>query len=148
MTSKPANPGRDQAGRFAKGVSGNVAGKRPGTRHRTTLAVEALLDGQAEALTQKAVQRALEGDGMALRLCLDRIAPARKDRPTPFPLPKFETAADALFAMKSIVAAVADGVLTAGEAGAIAALIESYIKVAEAQDLAARVEALERKGGQ
>jgi hypothetical protein len=30
------------------------------------------LDGQAKALTQKAIELALSGDMMALRICLDR----------------------------------------------------------------------------
>jgi hypothetical protein len=43
------------------------------------LALEALLDGQANALTQKAIDLALGGDMAALRLCLDRILPPRID---------------------------------------------------------------------
>ena len=34
-----------------------------------------------ESLTQKAIDLALGGDMAALRLCLDRILPPRKDRP-------------------------------------------------------------------
>ena len=34
-------------------------GKPKGTRHRTTLAVEALLEGEAEQLTRKAIDLAL-----------------------------------------------------------------------------------------
>src|SRR5262249_245080 len=49
-------------------------------RNRATVAAEALLDGQAEALTRKAIERALDGDILALRLCLDRILPARTGR--------------------------------------------------------------------
>jgi hypothetical protein len=40
------------------GQSGNPKGCPKGSRHKTTLAVEALLDGQAERLTQKAVEMA------------------------------------------------------------------------------------------
>jgi hypothetical protein len=36
-------------------VSGNPAGKPPGARNRTTLAVQELLDGEAEKLTRKCV---------------------------------------------------------------------------------------------
>ncbi len=68
-------------GKFKKGQSGNPAGKPIGARHKTTLAVQALLDGEAESLTRKAVELALAGDITALRLCLERIAPARKDYP-------------------------------------------------------------------
>ncbi len=39
-----------------------------GARHKATVAAEALLDGEAEALTRKAVEMALAGDGTALRL--------------------------------------------------------------------------------
>ena len=45
------------------------------------------MDGQANALTQKAIDLALTGDMAALRLCLDRILPPRKDRPVSFTLP-------------------------------------------------------------
>jgi hypothetical protein len=40
-----------------------------------------LLEGQAEKLTEKAIQMALAGDVTAMRLCLKRLAPAPKDRP-------------------------------------------------------------------
>ena len=59
--------------RFEPGQSGNPSGRPRGSRNATTLALEALLDGQAEALTQKAIDLALTGDMAALRLCLDRI---------------------------------------------------------------------------
>jgi hypothetical protein len=62
---------------FPAGVSGNPAGRPKGSRNKTTLAIEALLEGEAEALTRKAIERALEGDMAALRLCMDRLAPPR-----------------------------------------------------------------------
>jgi hypothetical protein len=65
---------------FSKGQSGNPAGKPPGARHRATMAAEALLDGEVQALTRKAIERALEGDGVALRLCLERCRRGRADR--------------------------------------------------------------------
>jgi hypothetical protein len=56
---------------FKPGQSGNPAGKPRGSRNRTTLAVEALLDGEAETLTRKAIELAKAGDLAALRVCLD-----------------------------------------------------------------------------
>ena len=50
---------------FPKGKSGNPAGKAPGTRHKATQAALALLEGEGEALTRKAVQMALAGDTSA-----------------------------------------------------------------------------------
>jgi hypothetical protein len=71
-----------QRGRpFEKGKSGNPGGRPKGSRNAATLALEILLDGQAQALTQKAIDLALTGDIPAPRLCLDRILPPRKNRP-------------------------------------------------------------------
>ena len=80
-TSKPkvaaAKTAGQQRGRpFPKGESGNPLGRPLGSRHRVTLALDALLDGEPEKITRKAVEMAPAGDGVALRLCLDRIAPA------------------------------------------------------------------------
>ena len=80
MTNNSENSGRHQ-GQFKPGQSGNPAGKPKGTRNKATLAVEALLDGEAEELTRKAIELAKTGDIPALRICLDRILPPRKDRP-------------------------------------------------------------------
>ena len=71
----PAKTGEQQGSRFRPGTSGNPSGRPAGSRHKTTLAIEALLDGDAEKLTRKAVDMALGGDTVALRLVMDRIAP-------------------------------------------------------------------------
>jgi hypothetical protein len=92
---------------FEPGKSGNPAGKLKGTRNKTTLAVEALLDGEAETITRKAIELAKDGDLAALRLCLDRIAPPRKDRPVLFELPPVSSAADAAKAAAALLEAVA-----------------------------------------
>ena len=60
------------------------------------MAIEQLLDGEGEAITRKAIELAKEGNMAAIRICLDRLAPARKDRPIEFTLPKMEKASDAV----------------------------------------------------
>jgi Family of unknown function (DUF5681) len=129
---------------FEPGQSGNPAGKAKGTRNKVTLAIEALLDGEAEALTRKAIELAKAGDMAALRLCMDRLAPPRKDRLVMFELPTITSAADAVKASAALVAAVAVGDLTPAEAGELGKLIEAYVKALEATDFAARLENLER----
>jgi hypothetical protein len=47
-------------GRFRKGQSGNPAGRPPGVRNKATETAELLLDGDAEALTRKALELELE----------------------------------------------------------------------------------------
>ena len=133
------NSGRNTDGTFA---SGN-AGKPSGARHRATQAVLALLDGEAEALTRKAVDMALAGDGAALRLCLERIAPPRRDAPVTFALPKMKGAADAAKAAGAVLDAVASGDLTPTEGAHVMALIETYRRTLETTELEARVAALE-----
>lgn len=150
MAKRPAKSGSDQDGRnadgtFAPGRSGNPRGKRPGTRNATTIAVEALLQGQHEALTQAAISAALGGDMTAMRLCLDRIAPPRKDAPISFELPRIETAADTLAASTALLQAVAEGTVTPDEAGRVMALLTSHKALIEAGDLEARISALEAK---
>lgn len=131
--------GRDTAGRFAAGNAGRPAG----ARNRTTQAVMALLEGQAEALTQRAVEMALVGDTVALRLCLERVAPPRKDSPVQFPLPKMASAHDAAVAAASVLQAVSEGDLTPGEGAQVMGLVDSYRRTLEVTELEARVAALE-----
>jgi len=131
--------GRNTEGRFSAGNSG-----RPkGSRNKVTLAIESLLDGQAEALTQTTVTKALEGDSIALRLCMERIAPAPKDKAVSFTLPKMNNAVDALEAAGSVLYAVSEGCLTPLEAGRVMGLIDSYRRTLELTDLEARLRALE-----
>ena len=106
--------------------------------------VEALLDGEAETITRKAIELAKAGDLAALRVCLDRIAPPRKDRPVLFELPPVSSAADAANAAAALLEAVAVGDLTPAEASELGKLIEAYIKALEATDFAERLDKLER----
>jgi hypothetical protein len=131
--------GRNTDGTFGPGNPG----KPRGARHKATTAATALLDGQAEALTQKAIETALAGDTGALRLCLDRIAPPRKDAPVSFTLPPMATAKDAATAAGAILGAVALGDVTPLEAAQVMGLIETYRRTLETCDLEARVAALE-----
>ncbi len=141
----PVNTGQKQGGRFSKGRSGNPRGKPQGARHRTTLAAEALLDGEAERLTRKAIEMALSGDGTAMRLCLDRILPPRRERPVSLRLPRLEAADDAVGAMAAITAAIAAGKITPGEAAELSRLVEAYVKALEASEFDQRLRAIEAR---
>jgi len=122
-------------------------GRPKGSRHKVTLAIQALLDGEAEALTRKAMEMALQGDSVALRLCLDRIHPPRKDAPVRFDLPPMEGAESAASAMGAILASVASGDLTPSEASGLAGLVEGYRRALETTELEARLKALEERQG-
>ena len=133
--------GRNTAGQFFAGNSG-----RPkGSRDKATIGIESLLQGQAEALTQTAVTRALEGDSVALRLCMERIAPAPKDQAVSFNLPKLKNALDASEAAGSVLTAVSAGDLTPIEATRVMGLIDSYRRTLELTEIEQRLQALEHR---
>ena len=134
--------GRSADGTFTAGNTG----KPRGTRHKATQAVLALLEGEGEALTRKAIEMALAGDSVALRLCLDRIAPPRKDSPVQFALPRMATAHDAAQAAGGVLEAVADGEITPAEAAQIMALIDAFRRLLEVSELETRIAALEGMG--
>ncbi|EZP72349.1 hypothetical protein BV96_01782 [Sphingomonas paucimobilis] len=140
----PESKGRNRKGQFTAGNSG-----RPkGARAKATIACEALLDGQVEQLTQKAVDLALAGDTVALRLCMDRLAPPRRDRHVSFKLPSFSSAADHPSVLAAIMKAVAQGDLTPGEGQAMAAMLAEHRKAIETGEIEARLAALEERHGQ
>ncbi|MDA8821731.1 hypothetical protein N9N45_05485 [Planktomarina temperata] len=131
--------GRNTDGKFSDGN----AGRPKGSRNKATIAIESLLEGQAEALTQTAISKALEGDSIALRLCIDRIAPPMKDRLVVFPLTHMRDAMDALEAAGSVLSAVSDGSLTPLEGTRVMGLIDSYRRTLELTDIDQRLQALE-----
>lgn len=130
-------------GAFVRGQSGNPRGRPKGARHKTILAMEALLAGEAEGLTRKAIELAQDGDTVALRLCLDRLMPVRKDRPVPFALPPIETTADLPKATGALLTAVASGEPTPFEAAELGKLVDAHVRAIEVTDVQVRLDALE-----
>jgi hypothetical protein len=128
--NQPVKSGADT--RFKPGNPG----KPKGTRSRATMAAEALLNGEAEALTRKAVERALEGDSVALRLCLERLT---------IDLPKIESASDVVDASAAVLAAVGAGDVTPDEAGRVMTLLTAHRNIIEVGELERRIAALEEK---
>ena len=141
--TRAAKTAKKQGRPFKKGKSGNPAGRPQGSRNKATLAMERLLNGEAERLTQKAVDLAMKGDTTALRLCLERLCPPRKDWPVTFDLPPMKVPADAVAAMSALLAAVAQGEVSPGEAQTIATVIEVQRRVIECEDHEKRLRVLE-----
>jgi hypothetical protein len=131
--------GRNADGTFGAGNPGRIKG----ARNKATMAVLGLLEGEAEALSRKAVEMALAGDGVALRLCLERLAPPRKDSPVQFSLLRMSSARDAAEAAGAVLEAVSVGDLTPSEGAVVMALVDSYRRTLEVTELEARLTALE-----
>jgi hypothetical protein len=130
---------------FEEGRSGNPAGRPKGARNRATVALEKILDGDAESILRKAVELAQDGDPVAIRICLDRVFPIRKDRPISFALPPIQTTDDLPKATGAIVAAVAAGELTPAEAAEISKTLDVHVRAIEATELHRRMAALEAR---
>jgi hypothetical protein len=146
MAAENAAP--KQRGRpFAKGESGNPAGKKPGTRNRTTVLVEKLIDGEGEAIAKTAISLAKAGDPALLKALLDRIAPPRREATITVALPEIRSAADLPAAAAGLINAVADGAITPSEGQGLATLLEAYRKHVEIADLEARIAKLEEAAG-
>ena len=133
--------GRNTDGTFS---SGN-AGRPKGTRNLKTVAIESLLEGQAKALTQTAISKALEGDSVALRLCMDRIMPTPKDKRVKVQLPSISSPRDLLKAASDVMISVQYGELTPLEGEKVISLLERCQKLFVSVDLVERIEALEQK---
>ena len=74
---------------------------------------------------------------------MERIAPALKDQPVSFSLPKMKNALDASEAAESVLTAVSEGELTPIEATRLVGLVDSYRRILELTDIEERLRALE-----
>jgi hypothetical protein len=118
-------------------------GRPKGSRNKTTLMVERMIEGEAEALTTAAIEMAKGGDPSLLRAMLDRLAPARKEPTVTIDLPPIQSPADAPAVAARLIEAAAAGEIAPGEAQGLAGLLESYRRQSELADIEARLRVLE-----
>ena len=88
---------------------------------------------------------ALGGDTTALRLCLERLVPPRKDKPVAITLPKLMAAGDLPSVTSAVLEAVASGDMTPSEGEAVSRLVEVHRRAVETADMEQRLAALEAK---
>jgi hypothetical protein len=140
------NSAEKQRGRpFEPGRSGNPRGKPKGTRNQVLLALDQIGAESAEAILQKAVEQAKNGNPRAMKLILSRVWPAQKGRPVMVDLPPISAPGDLVAALAAIAQAVAGGSITPDEGAQVAAILEMQRRAVDTAELAARVEALEAK---
>jgi hypothetical protein len=97
-------------------------------------------EGEGEALTRKAIELAKAGDMQALRLCLDRLVPPRKDNPVAFDLPEMKTLNDAVPAMVPLSSV---GRRLNADGGRADKMVQAFAKIIETAELEERVRKLE-----
>jgi len=133
---------RGEGRRFAKGVSGNPAGRPVGSRNTATEMAQALLDGEADALVRRCVELAMEGNPAAMKLCLERLVP-RRCRSVKLEMPPIESAADIAPAIGAIARSVAEGALTPYDGAELSRIVESWVRALEAGEFERRLKELE-----
>ncbi|MDE2301387.1 MAG: hypothetical protein KGK11_02395 [Sphingomonadales bacterium] len=121
------------------------AGKPKGARNRSVRALEALVGNSAEKVAEAVIRAAENGDTAAARLVLERVLPARKDRPIAIDLPPIAGPEALAAAGNAVLSAMSSGEISPAEADAIMALIERQGRIAETTDLAERVARLEKE---
>jgi hypothetical protein len=131
--------------------SGNP-GKPKGAKHKTTLiaeklAIESLMENDAEGVARRVIEAAKDGDMTAARLVLERICPVRKGRPVHLDLPAIQATADLPVALSAILSAMGCGEITPEEAAVVASVIEAKRRMLETVELEQRIAALEEARG-
>lgn len=76
----------------------------------------------------------MQGNALALKLCLDRVCAPRRERAVAFSIPQIETAEDLAAAMAAIADATAAGDLTPAEAFDLARVAERFLPVIDARN--------------
>jgi uncharacterized protein DUF5681 len=129
---------------FQPGQSGNPAGRPRGLRNKKTIALEGLVDGEAEAVMQKMITLAKMGDDVAMRLCVERMMAPRRERPVPLALPRIESDADARRASADILEALGEGEITPKEAEHLLRAVAGAAVITQSSEIVARLGRIEQ----
>jgi hypothetical protein len=135
------NPKRDT--RFQPGQSGNPAGKKPGTRNRSTMLVEQMIGEEAEQIAGNLIRSAIEGKPWAIQACMKRAAPPARSRTVAIDLPRADTPAGILAAGARLIEATAAGEIAPDEADRLSALLDKQRLALETVALERRIASLE-----
>jgi len=124
---------------------GNSFGKgRPkGSRNRSSAAALALLHEHSEALMKKCIAEAFKGNMVAMRLCIERIAPVLQESAVRFKVGPTDTCAEVGQVQDSILKEVSKGRIVPQQGAVVVNILEGKRRTIENQKLEDRVSALE-----
>ena len=131
------------AAAWKPGQSGNPKGRPPGTGEVAKM--RAAIAGNVPAILESLTTAALAGDVQAARLLLERALPPIKpvEQSQPLSLPDGTLTEQG----RAVLASVAAGELAPGQGAALLGAIGTLARVAEIDELARRIEALEDRHG-
>ncbi len=113
--------GRDASGRFQPGMSGNPAGKKPGTRNWSSVFQQMLADGDVEAAGRLIIGKLHEGSFTAAKFIIDHVDPKPRGRPIALDVAPGARLVDRYRALTN---AMLGGEISPQEAAAMARLLE------------------------
>ena len=125
---------------------GNTLGRgRPkGSGNKANSAEQELLDRYAPHLVGKCIERALKGDDRsAMRICMDRILPARREASIRMSLQRIKTAQDLEKAAEKVTQAIGRGRIAPAEGETMMNVFEIHSRIIEKSQYESRLEKLE-----
>jgi hypothetical protein len=146
MTNKVVeiNSGAKQPVRGRPFEPGNTLGQgRPKGSRNNAKPGQALLDEYAEPITRKCISLAMQGNQSAMRMCMERISPARRGASIQMNLPPVKTAADVDKAAEKVTQAIRRGQITPPDGDTLMNILESRSRVIERAQMESRLEKLE-----
>jgi len=112
--------------RFQPGQSGNPAGRPRGSRNKRTILAERLLEDRAGEVTTAALDLAIAGNPIAVRVCMDRMAPRLRYAPLDVMLPELVTLADVPAAYNAIGQGLACGEIELEQAALLMKIVHGF----------------------
>jgi len=144
-----------------------TGGREAGTPNKVTLAMRERIEREADPIgflcsvmagekIKSAVQKDSDAEPVEVIPTLDqrisaanvlvrKTVPDAKDNPVSFALPEIGNLSEAVTAMSAVLGAVSRGEITPSEGQVITAMIETYRKTVESEELERRIAALEGK---
>jgi len=142
----PAKTGKKQQDtQFKPGQSGNKAGRPQGSRNKVSIILDGMLQKEAEAILNKAVKLALNGNSIMIRALIDKLIPNRKENPVKIRLPTIATAADLPKITATILKAAGAGKITISEAANFSKIVDSHRSALEIFEIQTRLSNIENK---
>lgn len=129
---------RDNNGRFIKGISGNPKGRPTSNK----VAYE-MLNSQKEELVQKVIDKALEGDMAALKLCLERLVSPVKSTDEKIELEGINEAKTLKEKADIVILNISNALISPEVGCKLLNSISQYAKIVEFDELEDRIRSLE-----
>jgi Family of unknown function (DUF5681) len=112
---EPDDPPPPRGRPWAKGQSGNPAGRPPKRAHVAAWVANARINRKTLPLTDRMIELAWAGDRRLLQHLHAHITPRRHEPPIDLRLPPIETRADVCVAMRAVADAALNGTITSAQ---------------------------------